>query len=75
MEVERDGRERRERRPSIPHLIAGVMKRIVGRKGAFKYQFTVRVQHAALRDRATLSNDVRYRLLWKKGHRAALRTV
>lgn len=47
------------------------MKKWMNKGGAFKYHYSVQVDSVTLRDGIALSSDVRYRLLWKKGDRAA----
>eukprot|EP00900_Chrysochromulina_parva_P004890 jgi/Chrpa1/14401/Chrysochromulina_OHIO_Genome00021704-RA len=47
------------------------MKRFLHKGGKFKYHFSVQVRSVSLRDGIALLPDVRYRVLWKKGDRAA----
>jgi hypothetical protein len=48
-----------------------IMKRFLHKGGKFKYHFSVQVRSVSLRDGIALLPDVRYRVLWKKGDRAA----
>jgi hypothetical protein len=51
------------------------MKRFLHKGGKFKYHFSVQVRSVSLRDGIALLPDVRYRVLWKKGDRAATQGI